>query len=116
MDTFCDSPIDIDKEFLSDVHDIANGLGELVIVVEIDAEGLSEVAFIGERGISWVAWFDVENFAGNGNFGIVRASESSGDLGLVIGGEEVDSVDFDVLAGISAADGNDEVNIASFTE
>jgi len=37
-------------------------------------------------------------------------------LGLVVGGEEVKTVDVDVLAGVTSADRNNEINITSNTE
>ena len=61
-------------------------------------------------------FFDGEGFARNGDFGLVRASESRGDLRLVVRREKVESMDVDVLARIASANGNDEVDVASLTE
>ena len=85
-------------------------------VVEINAERRSEITAVGKGGISWCGFFDRKGFARNGNFRSVGASESSGYLRLVIGCEEAQTVDGDVLAGVPSANGNDEVDVTRFSE
>ena len=116
LDSFSDWPVQVDKEILSDKDSIANSGRELIIAVEINAERGSEIAAVGEGGISWCGFFDRKGFARNGDFSSVGASKSRGYLRLVIGCEEVQTVDVDVLAGVSSANGNDEVDVAVFSE
>lgn len=114
LDSFSDWPVQVDKEILSDKDSIANSGRELIIAVEINAERGSEIAAVGEGGISWCGFFDRKGFARNGDFRSVGASESRGYLRLVIGCEEAQTVDVDVLAGVSSANGNDEVDVTRF--
>ena len=116
LNAFSNRPVQVDKEILSNEDRIPDSVGELIVAVEIDVECRSEITAVGERSVSWCAFFDVESFARNGDFGVVRASESRRNLRLVVGREEVESVDLDVLAGIAAANGNDEVDVTSLTE
>jgi len=114
LDAFSDRPVQVDKEILSDEDGITDSGGELVIAVEIDAEGRSEITAVGEGRVGWCDSFDGESFARNGDFGVVRASESRGDLRLVVGCEEVEPVDVDVLTRIASANRNDEVDVTGF--
>ena len=116
LDSFSDRPVQVDKEILSDKDSIANSRRELLICVEINAERRSEITAVGKGGISWCGFFDRKVFARNGNFRSVGASESSGYLRLVIGCEEAQTVDGDVLAGVPSANGNDEVDVTRFSE
>ena len=116
LDAFSDRPVQVDKEILSNEDGITDSGGKLVIAVEIDAERRGEITAVGEGSVGWCDSFNGEGFARNGDFGVVRASESRGDLRLVVRREKVESMDVDVLARIASANGNDEVDVASLTE
>lgn len=58
LDAFCNRPVQVDKEILSNEDSITDSGGELFVAVEIDAESRSEIAAVGEGSVGWCDFLD----------------------------------------------------------